>query len=71
MDTLVPWCSVKPSHSIPTAQPSFFFLGSNKDQVIQVILQSEEKFYKCIFTSIHILYEYLLALSIFRIKSES
>lgn len=68
MDKLVPWCSVKPSHSIPTAQPSFFFLGSNKDQVI---LQSEEKFYKCIFTSIHILYEYLLALSIFRIKSES
>lgn len=66
MDKLVLWCSVKPSHSIPTAQPSFFF-GSNK---AQVILQSEEKFYRCIFTSIHILYEYLLALSIFRIKSE-
>lgn len=65
MDKLVLWCSVKPYCPF-----FFFFFCSNKDQVIQVILQSEEKFYKCIFTSIHILYEYLLALSILRIKSE-
>lgn len=66
MDKLFLCCSVKLSHIIPTAQPSLFF-GFNEDQVI---LKSEERFCKCIFTNIHILYEHLRALSILKKKSE-